>query len=542
MSENNIENCKKIKKISATLQNESIVSEIKKLQVCAYVRVSTNSDEQEDSFDRQVEYYTQYIRQRDDWEFVGIYTDAGITGTSANKRREFKRMLDDCRAGKIDKILCKSIARFARNAADTLKYLMELKELGISVVFETQNIDTMTAGGEVLTTVLAALAEQESRTLSTNVKWAIQKKFQNGEIMLNYTNFLGYTRDENINLVVVPEQAVIVRRIYKKFLYGYSATNIANRLNADCIPTPSGKVGKWSSAVVLNILQNEKYHGDAILGKTYKLDVLSKKRYANHGQSEMYYVENSHPAIISKEDFDLVQAELRNRQHGSNGSKTDDIRYSSKYAFSKKFICGECGGLYRRYAQTIKGEYVPTWVCATHKLKGIEACSQQSITERILEDAFTTVVGELLGDITAIKRVLEENILSSLDDGGIARLETVLDEINKYQTEMLEIHRQRFRDEISLEDYNKKANIISTAIEQLNKEKTVLETQVHSVRMTRKRVENILEFLSNIDPTKNFDADLFKILVENVLIKPSNEIQFNFKVGISHTYRLKSRK
>ncbi len=173
MSENNIDNCKKIKKISATLQNESAVVEIKRLQVCAYVRVSTNSDEQEDSFERQVEYYTRYIRQRDDWEFVGIYADAGITGTNANKRREFKRMLDDCRVGKIDKILCKSIARFARNAADTLKYLMELKELGISVVFETQNIDTMTAGGEVLTTVLAALAEQEIRTLSTNVKWAI---------------------------------------------------------------------------------------------------------------------------------------------------------------------------------------------------------------------------------------------------------------------------------------------------------------------------------------------------------------------------------
>lgn len=475
MSENNVKNCKIIKKISTNLQNESAVAEIKRLQVCAYVRVSTNSDEQEDSFERQVEYYTRYIWQRGDLEFVGIYADAGITGTSANKRREFKRMLDDCQAGKINKILCKSIARFARNAADTLKYLTELKELGISVVFETQNIDTMTAGGEVLTTVLAALAEQESRTLSANVKWAIQKKFQNGEIMLNYTNFLGYTRDENNNLVVVPEQAVIVQRIYKEFRYGYTATNIANRLNADGVPTPSGKVGKWSGAVVLNILQNEKYHGDAILGKTYKPDVLSKKRYANNGQSEMYYVENSHLAIISKEDFELVQAELRNRQHGSNGSKTDDIRYSSKYAFSRKLICGECGGFYRRYAQTIKGEYIPTWVCATHKLKGIDACSQQSITEKILEDAFMAVAGELLGDIMKLKRVLKENILSSLDDGGVARLETILDEIAKYQTEMLEIHRQRFRDEISLEDYNKKSNIISTAIEQLNKEKRYLK-------------------------------------------------------------------
>ncbi len=360
--------------------------------------------------------------------------------------------------------------------------------------------------------------------------------------MLNYTNFLGYTKDKNNNLVIVPEQAIIVQRIYKEFLYGYSATNIANRLNTDGVPTPSGKVGKWSGTVILNILQNEKYHGDALLGKTYKPDVLSKKRYANNGQSEMYYVENSHPAIISKEDFELVQAELRNRQHVSNCSKTDDTRYSSKYAFSKKLICGECGGLYRRYAQTIKGEYVPTWVCATHKLKGIEAYSQQSITEIILEDAFTTVVGELLGDITAIKRVLEENILSSLEDGGVARLEAVFDEIATYQTEMLEIHKQRFRDEISPEGYNKKANIISTVIEQLNKEKAILETQVHSVRMTRKRVEDLLKFLGNINPTKNFDADLFKVLVENILIKPNNELEFNFKVGISHTYKLKSRK
>ena len=291
---------------------------VQKMIVAAYARVSTEKEEQEDSFERQVEHYTALIKSKDEWEFGGIYADPGITGTRAERRPDFMRMIADCRAGKINKVLVKSISRFARNTVDALNYIRELKDLGISVYFENENIDTLTPGGEVLITILAAMAEQESRTMSTNIKWTYQKKFKNGEIVLNTGLMLGYVKAgkdaEGRDAYEINEyEAAIVRRIYGEYLAGVSIHRICRGLEADGIPTKLGKK-RWAYSVVQSILRNEKYTGNAILGKTYKPDVLTKYRKKNNGQAPMYYVEGTHPAIIDKEMFDMVQNEMERRK------------------------------------------------------------------------------------------------------------------------------------------------------------------------------------------------------------------------------------
>ena len=404
-----------VRKVSSTQITAQTIREQltdTRLPVAAYARVSTTNEEQEDSLERQKAHYTEYIGNRPEWRFVGVYDDPGVTGTRVDQRKGFQRLLNDCRAGKIKKILCKSISRFARNTVDALKYIRELKELGIGIYFETQNIDTMTAGGDILITILAAIAEQESRNMSENIKWAFQKKFKEGELMLVCSQFLGYDRDKDKNIVINEEQAKIVRRIYREFLSGYSCATIAKNLTEDRIPTVTGKK-QWRASGIRNILTNEKYFGGAYLGKTCKKDVLSKERVAS---DEVYYVENSHPAIIPKDTWDLVQLELERRKDYRSCTETGNGRYSSKYPFSKKLICGECGMVFRRHAQYKKGEYVRTWVCITHKIKGNEYCSQHYILEEDIEKCFQKVISELVGDISQIKEILKENVTSTLSE------------------------------------------------------------------------------------------------------------------------------
>ena len=290
-------NVRIIKANPFNFKNEATESRL--LKVAAYARVSTDSEEQEDSFDRQVSYYSNYIQSNPEWEFVKVYSDPGISGTKAESRPGFMEMMEDCRKGKINRILVKSIARFARNTVDALKYIRELKELGISVYFEAHNLDTGTSGGEVLLTILAATAEEESRTISKNIKWTYQKKFERGEFVFNYSQFLGLKKTDE-GFVIVEEEAETVRRIYREFLSGGSYQQIAKGLNEDNVKTPSGR-GKFSAPVIKSILTNEKYYGACMMGKTFKPDFLSKKRYKNTGQVDSYFVENALPPIVSKD-------------------------------------------------------------------------------------------------------------------------------------------------------------------------------------------------------------------------------------------------
>ncbi len=521
---------KVVKKITATTMTAQTIREQlidTRLPVAAYARVSTANVEQEDSLERQVSHYTEYINSKPEWKFVDVYADPGITGTRTDQRKAFQRLLNDCRAGLIKKVMCKSISRFARNTVDALKYIRELKELGVSIYFETQNIDTMTAGGDILITILAAIAEQESRNMSENIKWAFQKKFQEGEVHLVCSTFLGYDRDKDKNIVINQEQAKIVRRIYRECLSGISCSTIAKQLTEDGIPTPTGKT-QWRTSVVESILTNEKYYGSAYLGKTYKKDVLSKQRVE---REEMYYVENSHPAIIPKETWDLVQLELARRKDFRSSTKTSNGRYSSKYPFSKKLICGECGIALRRHAHLKKGEYVRTWVCPTHKIKGNDYCKQLYIYENEVEDAFVKALKELVGDMGEVKTILKENVISSLDDEINERVEKIAIELEDLKTEMININRLKRAGGIDHNLYVERANQIADKIESLEKEQLELKTKEEIRVEASKRIKDIMEVINSVQATERFDGEVFRRLIEEVIVK-DRTLTFKFKVGV----------
>lgn len=264
-----------------------------KLRVAAYCRVSTDSEEQASSYEVQIEHYTDFIKKNSEWAFAGIFADDGISGTNMKKREEFNRMIEECMAGNIDMVITKSISRFARNTLDCLQYIRKLKDKNIAVYFEKENINTLDSKGEIMLTIMASLAQQESQSLSQNVKLGIQYRYQQGIIQINTNRFLGYTKDENKHLIIVPEEAEIIKRIYREYLEGSSMDKIKIGLERDGILTSAGKK-RWHTSTLRKILSNEKYMGDALLQKTYTVDFLTKKRVANNGVVPQYYVENSH--------------------------------------------------------------------------------------------------------------------------------------------------------------------------------------------------------------------------------------------------------
>ena len=281
--------------------------------MAAYCRVSTDQLEQLSSYEAQVNYYTNYIENHPDYELAGIYADEGITGTNTKKREQFNKMIKDCKAGKIDMIITKSISRFARNTLDCLNYIRELKEYGVGVIFEKENINTLDSKGEVLITILASLAQDESRSISENCTWGIRRKFEQGKVRVNHKKFLGYDKDEDGELVINKKEAKIIKRIYKDYLDGKGANRIARELEEEGVPNWNGKP-KWYESSIRKMLQNEKYKGDALLQKTYTVDFLTKERAVNNGEVPMYYVEKSHPAIIDKEMWEAVQLEMKRRK------------------------------------------------------------------------------------------------------------------------------------------------------------------------------------------------------------------------------------
>ena len=364
------------------LQSDTVFS--RKLRVAAYARVSTEQDEKESSYEAQVDFYTHYINSNPDWEFVGVFADKGITGTSTKNRESFNRMIDLALNGGIDLILTKSISRFARNTVDTLQTVRDLKAVGVEVRFEKENLHTLDPKCEVMLTIMSSLAQEESRSISENVRWGQQKRMKDGKIQLAYSRFLGYTKGEDGNPQIVEEEAEIVKEIYNLYLSGISLSDIAEKLTDRGIPTPSGKT-KWSVSTVRSILSNEKYKGDALLQKTYTVDYLSKQVKKNHGEVRQYLVEHSHDAIIDSETFDRVQELLsKNRKRR--------VRSYTNYPFSGRIICGDCGSLYGRDVWRVRstGERYPIWYC-NHKYDGESVCQTEPLREEKIKAAFETM-------------------------------------------------------------------------------------------------------------------------------------------------------
>lgn len=368
--------------------------------MAAYCRVSTDQIEQLSSYEAQVTYYTNFIENHPDYEMAGIYADEGISGTNTKKRDQFNKMIKDCKARKIDMIITKSISRFARNTLDCLNYVRELKELGVGVIFEKENINTLDSKGEVLITILASLAQDESRSISENCTWGIRRQFEQGKVRVNHKKFLGYDKDEEGELIVNKDEAKIIKRIYKDYLNGKGANRIAKELEEDGIANWNGKP-KWYESSIRKMLQNEKYKGDALLQKTYTVDFLTKERAVNNGEVPMYYVEKSHPAIIDKEIWEAVQLEMNRRKdymekHGVG--QLDFIKVKDN-PFTGRVICGNCGSAFGRKTWNSTDEDLKrrVWQCnRKYENKGKVGCKNKHIDEEVLYKAFVSSFNALV--------------------------------------------------------------------------------------------------------------------------------------------------
>ncbi|MEY8469373.1 recombinase family protein, partial [Faecalibaculum rodentium] len=343
-------------------------------------------EEQQSSYEAQINYYSTYIKSKPEWEFVEVYADEGITGTSTKRREGFTRMIDDALAGKIDLILTKSVSRFARNTVDSLSTIRLLKEHGIEVHFEKENIWTMDAKGELLITIMSSLAQEESRSISENVKWGLAKRSAEGKYSMAYSTFLGYDKGPDGTLVINQEEAKIIRRIFKMFFQGMTYTKIANTFTEEDVPKPWGG-DKWYASTIRSILGNEKYKGDALLNKTFTVDFLTKKQKKNEGEVPQYYIENDHEAIIPPEEFDLAQELIKER--AKMGGALKSVR-----VFSGRIFCGECGGLYGSKTWHSNSKYKKVvWQCnKKYKGKRKACCHNRTLEESEIEDSFLNLI------------------------------------------------------------------------------------------------------------------------------------------------------
>lgn len=368
-----------IRKIERSIPNLK-----KRKKVAAYARVSVDSERMHHSLSAQVSYYNSLIQKNPEWEYAGVYADYGISGTRIKKRQEFLRMLEDAEAGKIDIILTKSIQRFARNTVDLLRTVRHLKELGIEVWFEKENIHTMSGDGELMMTILASFAQEESRSISENVRWRIKKQFEQGNPNGRFRVY-GY-RWEGDKLVVVPEEAAVVRRIFQNFLDGKSRLETEREFAAEGITTRNGC--RWMDSNIKVVLTNITYTGNMLLQKEYVTDPILKKRKKNRGELPQYYVENTHEPIIDKKTFDYVQQEMaRRKELGALANKSLNTT-----CFTGKIKCGICGRSYMHNLRTDRG-FEEFWDCGSHKLKGRNCGAKGSIPHAVLIKECTEALG-----------------------------------------------------------------------------------------------------------------------------------------------------
>ncbi|WP_050284250.1 recombinase family protein, partial [Streptococcus pneumoniae] len=392
-------------------------------RVAAYCRVSSDSEDQKNSYDSQVRHYKEYISQRSDWELADIYADEGISGTQVGKRQDFQRLINDCANGEIDYIVTKAIARFARNTLDTLKYVRMLKDMQIGVYFEEENIDTLTMDGELLLTILSSVAQQEVENTSAHVKKGLKMKMQRGELV-GFQGCLGYDYDvETKQISINKKEAKIVRYIFERYLEGIGGKVIARELDELGYKSPRG-LEHWNDTTVLGIIKNEKYKGDILMGKTFTVDPISKRRLSNFGEEDKYYIKDNHEPIISKEDFEKAQ-EIRLRRAGNkktaanvNGKRE---RYSKMYAFSSMLECGFCGSILSRRSWHCRSDYRKVvWHCVTSIKKGKKFCKHSKGLEEIaIEGAFLEAYRQVYHSNENLMTDLLETIESELNDNSL---------------------------------------------------------------------------------------------------------------------------
>lgn len=519
--------------------DRSIKVQFKALRVAAYCRVSTTLDQQESSYEAQVSYYTEKIQQNPNWKLAGIYADDGKSATNTKKRDDFNAMIEDCMAGKIDLVLTKSVSRFARNTVDSLQNIRKLKEKNIGIVFEKEGVNTLEGAGELLITILSSQAQEESRNLSENTRWGLIRRFEDGVVSVNHNKFLGYTKDEDGELVIVPEEAEIVRRIFRLYLEGSSVLQITRALEADGVKTVTGK-DKWSDSVVAKMLQNEKYMGDVLQQKTYTVDFLTKKRVKNQGIVPQYYIEDNHEAIIPKELFYRVQEERARRASlhkpsAAKKAKQEKSKYSSKYALSDILVCGECVHPYRRQTWSRNGQITPVWRCESRLLSGTKNCRHSAtLKEKALQEAIMTAVNSVVENREEFVGAFRENVIRIIGSYTTKNISTEYDEkIEKLQGQLLTLIEENAKKDSINEDFDAQYQKIAEEIRVLKMKKLKQVREKKLAADYGQRIDQMDFCLNRVScRVGEFDEDLIRRLISRIKVLNESKIEIQFKSGI----------
>ena len=506
-------------------------------RVAAYCRVSTDSEEQLVSYANQKKVYTEMIASRKDWCFAGLFADEGKSDTRADKRPEFNKMINDCLAGKIDYIITKSVSRFARNTVDCLDYVRMLKSKGIGVYFEEQQIDTLKTDSELYLVIYAGFAQSESESISKNITWSVRKKFEEGTPVFMYKRFLGYRKGADGEPEIVPSEAVIVERIFNLYLAGETVDKISKMMQAENYDVP-GKTISFSKGMIMNMLSNERYCGDAILQKSVTIDCIEKKRKKNTGEAPMYYVQNNHPAIIDRVTFNKVQEELARRKTKTPGSAKSSITSTgkySRYALTDVLICGNCGTRYRRVTWSRNGVKRIVWRCISRLDYGKKYCSDSpTIMEDKLQEAIVRAVNKFNEqDNATYKALMRATISEALGlNGDPEEVDMLERKVEALNNKMLALVNESVSSGDGIEAHESEFMTLSQETELLKQRIAAIQESTAKDNGEQSRLEQIQAIISERESKcMEYDDSIVRQMVECIKVYPGGKLEIIFGGG-----------
>lgn len=503
-----------------------------KLRVAAYCRVSTDSEEQINSYKNQLAYYTEKINEKVEWKFAGVYADEGITGTSMKHREDFKRMLRACREGRIDLILCKSVSRFGRNSVDVLKTIRALRERNIGVLFEKEGVDTRTMNSELILAFHSAFSQSESESIRENVSRGLRMAYERGTIQIG-PNLYGFRKGQNDAVEIDEEKAAVIRQIARWFLDGDSLHVIVDKLAQQHIPSPKGKE-TWSTPTIRSILSNEKYKGDALLQKTYRPSLFSNRAVRNDGELPKYYVEGVLPRILEPEVFDRVQEEMARRgakRPTSEKAKTPFGRYSGKYALSSIVVCGKCGALYRRVTWYCKGEKQIVWRCGARLDNKLNCPDSPTLEETALQSAVMEAIARQYIHKDETLETAMQSICSVLTPETADNEYAIRTKINGLQKEK-KVLIAKALDENDDGKYDFQFTRIKRELEHLQAQLDGIQTVQKTQAVEESRMEEIAAILEKFkESSLSFDDLLVRKVVETVRVESAEKLEITFNDG-----------
>ena len=510
----------------------------RQLRVAAYCRVSTDDEEQLTSYEAQKNYYTDKIMTNPNWTMAGIFADEGITGTSARKRPEFLKMIHQCKQKKIDLVLVKSISRFARNTVDCLNYIRALRQLGIAVIFEKENINTLDSDSEMIITMMGAFAQAESESMSQNIRWGKRQAMREGKAHLNFSHLYAYEKGPDGKPKIIPEQAEVVRRIYKAFLAGQSLRMIRAWLEEEKIPNVQGG-DTWFTSTIRGILSNEKYCGDVLHQKTFVSDCIERKHLRNTGQLPMYLIQDHHEGIVSRDTFLAAQAELARRISGKapsrNKAPTGRSCYSAKYALTERLFCGECGTAYRRCAWTKRGKKRVVWRCASRVDYGSRYCKDSpTLDEKPLQEAILAAINQAMSRKDELVAQIEDAMWMELVPAPGTAMS--ISDIDRRIGELEQEFRELFAASREEGGYLKHADIfkqISDDMISLKEKRASLLERQNSDTTVDWRIRGALDVLNaSSEAITEWDESMIRQLVDSVKVLSADRILVRLRGGV----------